>query len=187
MDSTNTTASIEAPISVHGEKPWLDQRGHSLSEHDLKEVSKHWRQSTWERYLSSLDGTLSEQQIAPYHYNDLAERMEFTCWEHSQSEADDETTKFVAEILKNLTSQQMRIVQMTFWEGRSERYIAEELKISRSTVKTLKKRVLKRLAARLRGVSPISPLVKGEISPIAKGGTDEASLLLVLDDLAEAG
>ncbi|MGE3756117.1 MAG: RNA polymerase sigma factor [Pseudobdellovibrionaceae bacterium] len=175
MDSSNNvTASIEAQVFVHAEKPWLNEKGHELSDYDLKEVSKNWDQETWERYLQYLDGTLSEQQIRPYDYDDMAEKMDFTCWTFSQSDADDDIKKFVGAILKTLTRQQQRILKMTFWEGRSERFIADELRISRSTVKTLKKRVLKRLAKELKGVSPVSPLVRGKVLPLVKeGGTDE--------------
>lgn len=52
MDSINHVASNEALTSVHSEKPWLNKKGHALSEHDLKEVSKDWDQETWEKYLN---------------------------------------------------------------------------------------------------------------------------------------
>ncbi|MGE3263190.1 MAG: hypothetical protein AB7K68_15525 [Bacteriovoracia bacterium] len=42
---------------------------------------------------------------------------------------------------------------MNFWEGRSERFIAEELRVSRSTIYVLKKRILRKLARQLKGVS----------------------------------
>lgn len=188
MDSINHVASNEAPTSVYSEKPWLNEKGHALSEHDLKEASKGWDQETWEKYLNSLDGTLSEQQLKPYEYDYLAESAELTCWDLSQSSAEEEGKGFVANLLKLLTPQQQRIIQMNFWEGRSERYIAEELRVSRNTVKTLKKRVLRKLARHLKGVSPISPLVKGENnSSITKGGTDEGIHRLANRHLAEAG
>jgi RNA polymerase sigma factor (sigma-70 family) len=188
MDSINLIASIETQTSAHVEKPWLNEKGHAVSDHDLKELSKSWDQETWEKYLNSLDGTLSDQQLKPYEYDYLAENAELTCWDLSQSSADDQAKDFVADLLKLLTPQQQRIIQMNFWEGRSERYIAEELRVSRNTVKTLKKRVLRKLARHLKVVSPISPLVKGEEnSSITKGGTDEGNHRLACRHLAEAG
>lgn len=188
MDSINHSASIEASISVHAEKPWLNEKGHTLCEHDLREVSKNWDQTTWERYLNSLDGTLSDQQLKPYEYDHLAENAETTCWDLSQSSADDETKKFIENLLRHLTPQQQRIIQMNFWEGRSERYIANELRISRSTIYVLKKRILRKLARHLKGVSAISPLVKGEEnSPITKGGPDEWNHRMDDSHLEEAG
>lgn len=188
MDSINHVASNEALTSVHSEKPWLNKKGHALSEHDLKEVSKDWDQETWEKYLNSLDATLSDQQLKPYEYDYLAENAELTCWDLSQSSADNEAKDFVANLLKLLTPQQQIIIQMNFWEGRSERYIAEELRVSRNTVKTLKKRVLRRLARHLKRVSPISPLVKEEEnSSVTKGVTDEGNHRLANRDLAEGG
>lgn len=188
MDSINHVASNEARTSVHSEKPWLNEKGHVLSERDLKEASKGWDQETWEKYLNSLDGTLSEQQLKPYEYDYLAENAELTCWDLSQTSADNEVKAFVANLLKNLTPRQQRIIQMNFWEGRSEHYIAEELRISRSTIYVLKKRILRKLARQLKGVSAISPLVKGEEnSSITKGGTDEGNHRLDNGRLAEAG
>ena len=188
MDSINHVASKKALTSVHSEKPWLNQKGHALSEYDLKEVSKGWDQETWEKYLNSLDGTLSDQQLKPYEYDYIAENAELTCWDLSQTSADDEVKRFVANLLKDLSPRQQRIIQMNFWEGRSEHYIAEELRISRSTIYVLKKRILRKLARQLKGVSAISPLVKGEEnSSVTKGGTDEGNHLLAIRHLAEAG
>lgn len=173
MDSINHSASVEVLFNIHSTKPWLNSKGHPLEEHEIKEVSKSWDQRTWERYLDSLNGTLSDQQLKPYEYDYLSENMSSTCWDLSQSNADDETKDFVAGLLKTLTPLQQKIIQMNFWEGRSEHSIAQELRVSRTTVQTIKKRIFRKLARRLRGVSSISPLVKGKNnSSTIKGGSD---------------
>ena len=144
----------------------------------------------WERYLESIEVTLSDQQLAPWTYDEMAEKMEFNCFEFSQTDADDDTKNYVAQIMKDLPPQQKKILSMIFWEGRSERFIAAELKVSRSTIKSAKKRALKRLSAQLRHMPPISPFMRGEISPVSleKGAANDKTVLeLAQSDLPRAG
>ncbi len=178
MGSVNQTiASNEATLSANGEKPWLNQKGHALSESEIKLVSKDWSLSTWEKYLDSLDTSLSDQQLNPRDYDEIAEKMEFGCFEFSQTDADEETKDKIAAVMKNLSPQQQKILAMIFWQGRSERFIAFELRLSRSTVKTLKKRALRKLTALLKQVSPVSPLMRGEKSPLRNGDQDDKGVL----------
>ena len=163
MDSIKNNFSNDEINNLNPQAPWLNAKGHGLSDKELKEVSQHWDQETWNKYLDSLDHGLSEQQLNPYDYDDIAEKMEFSCWEFSQSDADDQSKHLIKKICKKLSPQQKKIIEMTFWHGRSERFIAKELKISRNTIKTFKKRALLQIKALLeKQVSPVSPLMRGE-------------------------
>lgn len=165
MDSNKKIASsgvsTKTIISNHSDKPWLNEKGHYLSDSKLKLVSKKWDTKTWNAYLDSLDTTISEQQLSPAYYDDKAEEMEST-WEQAQSDADQDTKDFITNLLKTLTPQQNKIITMIFWEAKSESIIADELKISRYTVKTVKARTLKLLSKKIKKVSPNSPFMRGE-------------------------
>ncbi len=176
MDSCNQTTPIES-TSAACAKPWLNKKGHKLTDCELKEISKNWDEIMWSSYLDSLDGTLSDRQIHPNEYEYLAERMSVTCWEYSQTDADDDTKKYVGRLLRQLSPQQQKIINMIFWEGRSERYIAEKLNIGRTTVQKAKKRALDKMSVILTDMPSISPLVRGEKFPITKGAMDDKGVL----------
>ena len=192
MDSANQTAQNNeqncflAPVPLNQDKPWLDQKGHALSDVELKLISKDWTQEIWEKYLDSIDVTLSDRQIGIQKYDVLAESMPHTCFEFSQTDADDETKDKIAKVLLKLSPQQQKIIKMIFWEGRSERFIANELRVSRYTIKTLKKRSLRKLAELLKQVSPISPLVRGKKSLKQGGDNDKGDYSLAKGALPKA-
>lgn len=76
---------------------------------------------------------------------------------------------------------------MIFWEGRSERYVAQSLGINQQPVNRLKKRALSKIKHLIsEGVS--SRIMRGEQSSlINKGDADAEILLLAESHLAEAG
>ncbi len=184
MDSTTNAQAIEQTITCSAalvpknqDKPWLDCKGHVISDEELKAISKDWDQLIWEKYLESLDVTLSDRQPRPCDYDEMAEKMEHTCFEFSQTDADDETKDKITQLFRQLSPQQQKILKMIFWEGRSERFIAQNLRVSRYTIKTLKKRSLKKLSALLKQVSPISPLMRGKEYSLKQGGDNDKGVL----------
>jgi RNA polymerase sigma factor (sigma-70 family) len=184
MDSTTNAQAIEQTITCSAalvpknqDKPWLDSKGHIISGEELKAISKDWDQLIWEKYLDSIDVTLSDRQIGLQKYDALAESMPHTCFEFSQTDADDETKDKIAQVLEQLTPQQQKIIKMIFWEGRTERGIAKELRISRTTVQTLKKRSLRKLSDLLKQVSSISPLVRDRKYSLKQGGDNDKGVL----------
>lgn len=189
MDSLITGAnSTENQHSPSQPMPWLNSKGQMLSDKKLKEISPRWDQDTWEKYLNYLDGTLSEQQFHPNAYEDMSEKMEKSCWELTQSDADRDSKSLVNSLFRELSTHQRKILKMIFWEGRSERFVARELKLSRSTIKVIKRRALKRLNALLRSeVSPISPLMRGKDFSNATGGADAKTKTAAQNQLQKVG
>lgn len=168
--------------------PWLNSKGQMLSDKKLKTISRQWDQETWEKYLNYFDGTLSEQQFHPNAYDEMSEKMEKSCWELTQSDADRDSKSLVNSLFKELSTHQRKILKMIFWDGRSERFVARELKLSRSTVKVIKRRALKRLNALLRSeVSPISPLMRGKDFSNATGSKNAKSKTASENQLPKVG
>lgn len=168
--------------------PWLNSKGQMLPDKKLKDISRRWDQETWEKYLNYLDGTISEQQIHPNDYEKMSEKMEKSCWDLTQSDADRDSKSLVNTLFKELSTHQRKILKMIFWEGRSERFIARELNISRGTVNTIRKRALKRLNALLRPeVSAISPLMRGKDFSNATGGKNAKSKTASENQLPKVG
>ena len=128
-------------IATHHEKPWLCKSGKPLPDENLRTASQSWDSLTWDRYLRGLDSSLSESLVPVFTYQKRLERQE-SIFEFAQSCASSELQNKIHTSLSQLTPKQRRIIEMTFWDSMSERDIATRLGISRSTVKTLKKRAL---------------------------------------------
>lgn len=168
MGSLNTNVNDK---SVN--KPWLDERGRVLGDELLKQVSSSWSPETWEAYLSSIETGIVEQQLIPGHYDQIAESSSDTWASASECTADYELKTQVEILMSDLSDQQKRVIQMTFWEGRSERFVARSLGVSRSSVFVLKKRALRHLAKKLNQVSATFPLVKEKNKSPLKGAIDD--------------
>ena len=105
----------------------------------------------------------------------------------AQTNADDELKSVVSKFLLRLTPQQRRVIEMIFWDGRSERYVAEHLSINQKSVHRLKLRALSKIRDLLKG-GLSSRIMRGETSPlINEGGTNAEHLSLAKSHLAEAG
>ena len=126
-------------------KPWLDQNGLPLSDSKLKLASKRWDQKTWEEYLSWFECPLTELLLPASSYNELASRMEESCFSLSTSDERDNIKVCTDELLAELTPKQITVIKMIYWQGKSEREISKHLGISRSTTKVMKKSALARI------------------------------------------
>lgn len=193
MDAHTTPAqAIEhQPIIVRAEAPWLQQNGKHTPEEYLKILTPEWSSETWEKYLNwfeNQNGTRAESIVNPKRYDSICEEQEESILSaYSQTSADDDLRVTISKFLLRLTPQQRRVIEMIFWEGRSERYVAQFLGINQQPVNRLKKRALSKIKDLLsEGVS--SRIMKGENSPIMnEGGTDAKNLSLAKSPMAEAG
>lgn len=166
MGSLQSTVQTDIPsITVHPEQPWLCENGKRLSDEQIKTVSKSWDAITWEHYLCWFESPMAETLIPERSYDRKAEAMIETIFVRTQSHADDSLRNRVGKVLDGLTVKQRRIVEMTFWQGKSERQIADELNLSRSTIKVTKRRALSKLATLLRAA--VIALPKGNSLRIA--------------------
>lgn len=190
MDSQNQLPSEEQiKYAVQPEQPWLLENGKHTPEDQLKTLTPSWSAETWEKYLvwfENQNGQRAESLISPRRYDGICATQEESIFTLSQSCADDDLRNAVGDYLKTLTEQQHRVIEMIFWEGRSERFVSQELGINRGSVHRLKQRALSKIKSLLKGGCS-SRIMRGEISPLAKGDEHEANLLLAESRLAEAG
>lgn len=130
-------------IQTHSKFPWLDKHGFPLEEDELFAVSRSWGQKTWERYLDHFEKPRAEAVLLPRIYDRRASEMEYSIFEDGINHADEELTEVMSETLNLLNPKYKLILQLFFWEGKSERDIAKQLKIRQQSLHTLKKRALK--------------------------------------------
>lgn len=74
----------------------------------------------------------------------------------------------VEQLLAHLSERQALVLRKVFWDGKSERKIARELKISRQAVYDLKKRALRNLRKVAQGVLATSPIVQADVLLMAE-------------------
>ena len=142
-------------IKTHPRFPWLDPRGFPLSDEDLKVVSSFWNNKTWERYLSSLDGSQTQSLIEPWRYDQLAKEMEHSIFDDGTiSDAQIELGKLFAA-LEELTEQQRKVIQMFYFDEKSEREISRALRIDKAAVHRHKTRALKKIKELIEEVSDL--------------------------------
>ncbi len=190
MDSNQNSAQvIEQIVIVNPEAPWLLENGKITPEAHLRSLTPGWNAETWEKYLSwfqSQEGQRAESLVSVRRYIELSESKQESVFDFSQSAADDDLRALVSQYLSTLTEQQQRVIEMIFWDGRSERFVANALAINQKSVHRLKIRAVNKIKVLLKG-GLTSRIMKGENSPITKGGTDERNHRLADSDLAEAG
>lgn len=176
-------------IIVQPQRPWLQMDGKVTPDEYLKTLTPGWSTETWDRYLTWFEGQGSESLISPWRYDKVCEESTESIFEFAQSNADDELRNRVAQFLAELTEQQRQVIEMIFWHGRSERYVARELGIKQVSVHGLKKRALNKISGLLKGAIT-SPFVRGEISPLfaeTREVNGKEVLDLALGDLPKAG
>jgi DNA-binding NarL/FixJ family response regulator len=144
MGSQPAKKFFNEDVTIHPETPWLDARGCALPESVLKTETKNWNQKTWEAYLRSIETPISESLTSATCFEAALDSGK-SINEFLASAASRTTQGKVLSALQLLTPKQRSIIQMTFWSGMSEREVAASLGISRSSVKTTKKRTLRKM------------------------------------------
>lgn len=183
MDSScNQAPQGQTEYNVQPDQPWLLADGKITPDEHLKTLTPSWSAETWERYLTWFETPRSESLLTPWRYDQICEESTESIFEFAQSNADDDLKNRVESYLRFLTGQQRQVVEMIFWEGRSERYVAQQLGINHKSVHRLKLRALKKITQLLKG-GPSSRLMRREISLLSTetGDTNGKEVL----DLAE--
>jgi RNA polymerase sigma factor (sigma-70 family) len=135
----------EAITFFNSEKPWLDQNNKPLSDDLLKIVSKSWSSETWEKYLNWCETPLREAQIHHTAYEDMADKMNKSIFEEMSYESSESKKLLIKQLLKKLTLKQKKVIELVYWQGKTERDISICLGISRSSVRDLKFRALSKM------------------------------------------
>ena len=154
------------------QKPWLDKDGKPKSNEELKRISPSWSEATWESYWKSIESKQKEE--APFFWStgtwedylsDLSkEREEYFFenpkdWENFSNEAYvqllmsmDGTEKGLDRLrvlaktcLNQLSQRESEVLKKIFFEKKSEKQIAEDLGVSRGSIKTFKSRGLNKI------------------------------------------
>lgn len=176
MDSINTkTAQYfeQEEIIVQPKAPWLQTNGQHTPDEHLKMLTPSWSAATWEKYLKwyeDLEGQRAESVVPPKKYDDICNNLEESIFVYAESSSNQDLRELVGEYLKSLSNKQQLVLNMIFWKGRSERYVAKSLKMDPASVHRTKIRALNKIKDLAKKVSS-SRIMRGEdfIFLISKG------------------
>lgn len=125
----------------------LKEDNTSFADSDLREITKQWGGEAWEYYLAStVDVPLKESLLEksdgiesiPQGYREAYQNM-------LQQDELPQVKAVIRVLLQHLSLREQRVVYGAFWEGKSLRDIAQEMKISKSTAANYKVRALEKL------------------------------------------
>ena len=128
-------------------KPWLKKDGETLTDAELLEVTQDWGAEGWEEFLvATVEKPLKESLLdEPQDINAVADSYR-TAYQDMLTSGDFPQLKAVIRlVLKHLTLREQRVVYGIFWEEKSLRTIAQEMRIGKNTVANLKTRGLEKL------------------------------------------
>lgn len=191
MDSINTPVQIteQQPIIFQPDAPWLLMDGKYTPDEHLKTLTPSRDMQTWEKYVSWLEKNeprTDETLLPPKKYDELCDQTEESIFVNAESGADNDLRNFVAKYLMHLTPQQRRVLELIFWEGQSERDVADLLGVKQQSVHDAKKRAFKKIRGLIEGHCRL-PYMRGLISSHVQGGTHERTHWLAEVDLDKAG
>lgn len=127
----------------------------------LRVESRTWSAQEWEAHLKTVEVGLSESLSSKAEV--VTRGISTNIFELASAACSEELSKIVSELLAHLSERQALVLRKIFWDGKSERKIAAEMKISRQAVYDLKKRALKNLRMRAQGVLATSPIVQADV------------------------
>ncbi len=170
---------------VQAAQPWFLQNGKITPDEMLRHLTPTWSKATWEKYLAWWETQRPESLVSPWFYKKICEEQVESIFASAQSNADDELKDQVNGYLIGLSEPQKKVIEMIFWEGRSERYVAKHLGINQKSAHRLKIRALNKIRQLIEG-GLSSRIMRGEIISLSleTGATnDETVLELAQSDL----
>ncbi len=128
--------------------------------------SKSWSKKQWEKHLEENE-PLEEMREDPLPENfDEIISEEFGMWKGKEKSLTKniDLENICINAINKLTRKQKIVIKLTFYEGLTQKQIAEKLGVSRSSVKTIKHQSLQKLRRFLSPkLSPKFPIVGGGV------------------------
>ncbi len=129
--------SIKKDVSTVVKAPWLNLDGKSKSDAEIREISKSWSQETWNEYLETIEGNLKESLLKwPGSIEHFIEDYSSLLFNLEKEEKNPHLRRAVQLALKKLSFREHQVLEMVLLDKKPLRQIAEELQISRRTVRS---------------------------------------------------
>lgn len=134
-------------IQSRKETPWLTNGGGYLSDENLLIVSRMWTPEIWEQFLdATVDKDRSEEEEAEIEFKKVTERVAGNLFKPGTL-VTEELELEIETAIKRLPKKRRKVIKDIFWNGRSVRWIAEEMRVDFSWVQEIKEESLKEIKA----------------------------------------
>ncbi|MFK7824491.1 MAG: sigma factor-like helix-turn-helix DNA-binding protein [Oligoflexales bacterium] len=160
-------------------KPWLDADGNVYPNAKLMELKRNWSLSTWEEFLQAeVDVSRQEALLhSPNHIENCSRGFGEIVKEMDTEDHYPRLQKQIRQYLKRLSKKEQQILDAIFWEGKSQRQLAKETKVSRTAITNTRDRALKKLGTffveNLSARISAKELLKAQQELLAKGNNDD--------------
>ncbi|MEK6624854.1 MAG: sigma-70 family RNA polymerase sigma factor, partial [Bdellovibrionota bacterium] len=115
-----------------------------------------WDQKTWEEYLSWFEFQLREVQVSPKVYDQMTDNLEESIFALTSSSENSQVIANFKQFLAALTPKQKIVIEMIYWQNKSEREIANHLGVSRPAIQNIKKRALAQIELMIKNDGGVS-------------------------------
>lgn len=126
-------------------KPWTDSKGRMLSDDNLRIKSKGWSAEIWEEYLTTIEAKSSGRTYKPEIYEGFCEELMESIFSVVTNEDSSILKNKIEDAMSELPKRQQEVLQLLFWEGKSQNQIAKDWGVQQSSVFNLKERALNNL------------------------------------------
>ena len=131
-------------------KPWPNPDGSPKSVEELQEISKNWSSKEWEEYARSTETPQRETLLSE---GGLIEEFSNEAKVFAEAREEEEKSSLIKKAmhreLKNLSSEQRRLIHLLFERDLNLTLAAKELGVCRSTVMRNRNRLLEKLRIRI--------------------------------------
>ncbi len=112
----------------------------------LLKQSKSWTAKQWAEYLDENESKVIKEDLLPENFDELISE-DSGIWKEEEKALAEKINlkKICAKAINKLTHKQKIVIKLTFYEGLTQRQIAEKMKISRSSVRNIKHQSLQKL------------------------------------------
>ena len=136
------------------QSPWLNEDGTKKSDREISKLGKHWNQETWTRFLDDDVGIIHENDYGRLvFYKDMNKVLDT---KEEDEAAMTDKFRFIdlcflfSVALDELAPRERAMLKKIFWECKSLKETAKEMKINCNYMRSLKQRTLAKLGQRLR-------------------------------------
>ena len=129
-------------------RPWLTVSDVERPLDELKEISKSWDEKTWNEYLDWFEVGRKDQLVSPTLYHIQGESIEKNIFEEFGYQSCPELRGFCDQLLRSVPEIQQQILRSIFFDGKTQREIAFDIRRSSGCIaqnKTKAIRTLKRV------------------------------------------
>jgi hypothetical protein len=150
LKGRNVTESSQQEIKspkLSSHFPWLNEDGSRKSDNEISELGQTWSAETWNRYLGEDIGQLDDDEMVFFPHVDTIAIHDGAELLDSLKEIDDyQKLRFaVPHAVDELSYKQKIVIKNIFWSNKTIEEVAIDLKMTNTSVRSLKYRAIKRL------------------------------------------